>query len=223
MEQLGATIRHNADSASQANQLAVGASRVAAQGGEVVSQVVRTMHDINASSQKIADIIGVIDGIAFQTNILALNAAVEAARAGEQGRGFAVVADEVRKLAERTSTATVQIEQVIAGIQTETQGTVDAMSRVSTQVDSGVGLVMDASESLRTINQGTAETLGQIRSVAEATTEQSAASTAIAQEVEQIAQMVEGTSESMRSAVSAVEQLEQLSRDLHQMVARFRV
>jgi len=82
---------------------------------------------------------------------------------------------------------------------------------------------MDASESLRTINQGTAETLGQIRSVAEATTEQSAASTAIAQEVEQIAQMVEGTSESMRSAVSAVEQLEQLSRDLHQMVARFRV
>ena len=90
MEQLGATIRHNADSASQANQLAVGASRVAAQGGEVVSQVVRTMHDINASSQKIADIIGVIDGIAFQTNILALNAAVEAARAGEQGRGFAV-------------------------------------------------------------------------------------------------------------------------------------
>jgi len=103
MEQLGATIRHNADSASQANQLAVGASRVAAQGGEVVSKVVSTMQDINTSSQKIADIIGVIDGIAFQTNILALNAAVEAARAGEQGRGFAVVAAEVRNLAQRTA------------------------------------------------------------------------------------------------------------------------
>ena len=113
MEQLGATIRHNADNANQANQLAVGASQVATRGGEVVSQVVSTMQDIQASSSKISDIIGVIDGIAFQTNILALNAAVEAARAGEQGRGFAVVAAEVRNLAQRTAAEAKAIKELI--------------------------------------------------------------------------------------------------------------
>src|SRR5690606_19071211 len=105
MEQLGSTVRQNASNAHQANQLALEASTVAAQGGDVVSQVVNTMQGINDSSRKIADIIGVIDGIAFQTNILALNAAVEAARAGEQGRGFAVVASEVRSLAQRSAEA----------------------------------------------------------------------------------------------------------------------
>ena len=99
MEQLGATVRQNADSAKQANQLALNASETAIEGGKVVGQVVETMRGINESSRKIVDIIGVIDAIAFQTNILALNAAVEAARAGEQGRGFAVVASEVRSLA----------------------------------------------------------------------------------------------------------------------------
>jgi methyl-accepting chemotaxis protein len=105
MEQLTGTVRRSADAASQANQLASSAAEVAARGGVVVSQVVTTMDEINASSRKIADIIGVIDGIAFQTNILALNAAVEAARAGEQGRGFAVVATEVRNLAQRSAEA----------------------------------------------------------------------------------------------------------------------
>ncbi|MDM0084086.1 methyl-accepting chemotaxis protein, partial [Variovorax sp. J31P179] len=113
MEELTSTVKQNADNARQANQLAVSASEVAVKGGSVVSQVVDTMGSINASSRKIVDIIGVIDGIAFQTNILALNAAVEAARAGEQGRGFAVVASEVRSLAQRSAAAAKEIKTLI--------------------------------------------------------------------------------------------------------------
>jgi methyl-accepting chemotaxis protein len=114
MEELGATVKQNADSALQANQLAQKASEIAVRGGEVVAQVVDTMKDINTSSRKIFDIISVIDGIAFQTNILALNAAVEAARAGEQGRGFAVVASEVRSLAGRSAEAAKEIKGLIS-------------------------------------------------------------------------------------------------------------
>ncbi|MES9417351.1 methyl-accepting chemotaxis protein, partial [Cutibacterium acnes] len=129
MEELTSTVKQNADNARQANQLAASASDVASQGGEVVGQVVQTMEGITESSNRIADIITVIDGIAFQTNILALNAAVEAARAGEQGRGFAVVASEVRSLAQRSATAAKEIkvligdsvEQVRAGEQTVSQ------------------------------------------------------------------------------------------------------
>ncbi|MGY1411268.1 MULTISPECIES: methyl-accepting chemotaxis protein, partial [unclassified Luteimonas] len=113
MEELTSTVRQNADNARQANQLAIGAVDVASQGGEVVGKVVQTMSAISESSNRIADIIGVIDGIAFQTNILALNAAVEAARAGEQGRGFAVVAAEVRSLAQRSAGAAKEIKTLI--------------------------------------------------------------------------------------------------------------
>ena len=123
MEQLGATVQQNADSAAQANQLALKAAQVAVQGGAVVDQVVGTMQDISDSSRKIADIIGVIDGIAFQTNILALNAAVEAARAGEHGRGFAVVASEVRALAGRSAEAAHEIKALIgASVERVAQG-----------------------------------------------------------------------------------------------------
>ena len=144
MEQLGATVKQNSDNAREADELAKSASTVAAQGGVVVSQVVETMRDIQASSKKIADIIGVIDGIAFQTNILALNAAVEAARAGEQGRGFAVVATEVRSLAGRSAEAAKEIKSLIgASVERVEQGTVlaDKAGATMTEVVTSINRV----------------------------------------------------------------------------------
>jgi methyl-accepting chemotaxis protein len=146
MEQLGTTVKQNADNAQQANQLAQGASAVAIQGGEVVGQVVQTMKGISDSSKRIADIIGTIDGIAFQTNILALNAAVEAARAGEQGRGFAVVAAEVRSLAQRSAEAAKEIKSLIsASVERVEQGTtlVDQAGRTMDQVVASIRRVTD--------------------------------------------------------------------------------
>src|SRR5512139_3251709 len=129
MEQMTSTVKHNADTAGQANLLSASAREAAADGGQAVSQVVATMSGITSSSRKIADIIGVIDGIAFQTNILALNAAVEAARAGEQGRGFAVVASEVRNLAQRSAAAAKEIKALIE----DSVGKVDSGTRLVDQ------------------------------------------------------------------------------------------
>ena len=147
MEEVGSTVRHNADSAAQANQMAQGASAVALRGGEVVGQVVQTMQGINDSSRKISDIIGVIDGIAFQTNILALNAAVEAARAGEQGRGFAVVASEVRSLAQRSATAAKEIKALIDDSVTS----VETGSRLVGQAGSTMNEVVESVKRVSTI------------------------------------------------------------------------
>jgi methyl-accepting chemotaxis protein len=145
-KQLSATVKQNADSARQANQLALSASTTAVQGGEVVAEVVSTMKGINESSRKIADIIQVIEGISFQTNILALNAAVEAARAGDQGRGFAVVASEVRSLAGRSAEAAKEIKSLInASVERVEQGTVlvDRAGATMTEVVSGIKRVTD--------------------------------------------------------------------------------
>ena len=181
MEQLSATVRQNADSAAQANQLAQSASSTAIQGGEVVAQVVATMKDINDSSKKIADIIQVIDGIAFQTNILALNAAVEAARAGEQGRGFAVVASEVRSLAGRSAEAAKDIKRLInTSVEKVEQGTaqVDQAGVTMGEVVAGIKRVTDLmgeiSAASREQSQGVAQ-VGEAVTQMDQVTQQNAA------------------------------------------------
>jgi methyl-accepting chemotaxis protein len=157
MEQLTGTVRQSAEAASQANQLASSAAEVAARGGAVVSQVVSTMEEINASSRKISDIIGVIDGIAFQTNILALNAAVEAARAGEQGRGFAVVATEVRSLAQRSAEAAKEIKTLIGASVDRVENGSRLVAAAGTTMSEIVGSVQRVSDIIAEITAGASE------------------------------------------------------------------
>ena len=209
MEELGSTIRHNADNASQASRLAASASQVAAQGGDVVAQVVSTMHNINGSSQKIADIIGVIDGIAFQTNILALNAAVEAARAGEQGRGFAVVASEVRNLATRSAGAAQEIKTLI-------QASVE-------RVQAGSELAHNAGGTM-------AEVVSSIRSVSELMQEISHASSSQTNDMLNVTQAIVRMDEATQQNAALVEEsaaaagsLSTQARELVQAVAVFRL
>jgi methyl-accepting chemotaxis protein len=185
MEELGSTVRLNADNARTANQLAMTASSVAVQGGDVVAEVVETMKDINASSNKIADIISVIDGIAFQTNILALNAAVEAARAGEQGRGFAVVASEVRNLAGRSAEAAKEIKTLI-------------MASVE-RVEKGTQLVDKAGVTM-------SEVVGSIRRVTDIMGEISAASGEQSQGVAQVAEAITHMDQTTQQNAALVEE-----------------
>ena len=205
MEQLGATVKLNADNAKQANQLALGASTVAIKGGEVVSQVVTTMKGINDSSKKIADIISVIDGIAFQTNILALNAAVEAARAGEQGRGFAVVASEVRSLAGRSANAAKEIKGLInASVERVEQGTrlVDQAGVTMTEVVSSIKRVTDI---MREISAASSEQSAGVAQVGEAIMQMDRATqqnAALVEESAAAAESLKGQAEQLVSAVS---------------------
>ena len=187
MEELGSTVRQNADNARTANQLAMNASTVAAQGGEVVAEVVETMKGINASSNKIADIISVIDGIAFQTNILALNAAVEAARAGEQGRGFAVVASEVRSLAGRSAEAAKEIKSLImASVERVEQGTllVDKAGNTMTEVVTAIRRVTDI---MGEISAASSEQSAGVDQIGEAVTQMDQATQQNAALVEEMA------------------------------------
>lgn len=209
MEELTSTVRQSADSATQANQLASSAAKVAQRGGEVVSQVVATMDEINASSKKIADIISVIDGIAFQTNILALNAAVEAARAGEQGRGFAVVASEVRSLAGRSAQAAKEIKNLI-GVSVE-------------KVDSGSRLVADAGKTMTEIVSSVKRVSDIIGEISAASAEQSDGISRVNTSVMELDHMTQQNAALVEQSAAAAESLREQAQRLAQLVTTFKL
>ena len=209
MEQLGSTVRQNADNASQANQLAQSASTVAIQGGAVVGEVVETMKGINDSSRRIADIIGTIDGIAFQTNILALNAAVEAARAGEQGRGFAVVASEVRSLAQRSAEAAKEIKSLITA-------SVEQVDQGSALVGKAGATMQDVVDSIRRVT----DIMGEISS---ASSEQSAGVSQVGEAVSQMDQVTQQNAALVEESAAAAESLKVQAQHLVESVVRFKL
>jgi methyl-accepting chemotaxis protein len=209
MEQLTSTVKQNADNARQANQLAVSASSVAEKGGTVVSQVVQTMGSIKESSSKVVDIIGVIDGIAFQTNILALNAAVEAARAGEQGRGFAVVASEVRSLAQRSAAAAKEIKELIG----DSVDKVDAGSRLVDEAGQTMGLIVTSIKQV-------ADIMGEITA---ATQEQSNGIEEVNQAITQMDEMTQQNAALVEEAAAAAESMQEQAQKLAAAVAIFKL
>ena len=209
MDELSSTVKQNADNAKQANQLALGASTVAIKGGEVVSQVVTTMKGINDSSKKIADIIGVIDGIAFQTNILALNAAVEAARAGEQGRGFAVVASEVRSLAGRSADAAKEIKTLI--------------SASVERVEQGTALVNQAGATMREVVDSIKRVTDIMGEISAASTEQSAGVAQVGEAVTQMDQATQRNAALVEESAAAAESLKAQARQLVSAVSVFKL
>jgi methyl-accepting chemotaxis protein len=209
MEELTSTVKQNADNARQANQLAVSASEVAAKGGAVVSEVVDTMGAINESARKIVDIIAVIDGIAFQTNILALNAAVEAARAGEQGRGFAVVASEVRNLAQRSAAAAKEIKVLI-------DNSVE-------KVDAGSKLVDQAGATMQEVVQAISRVTDIVSEISAASAEQTTGIEQVQQAVMQMDQTTQQNSALVEESAAASESLREQAEKLTQVVSVFRV
>jgi len=236
IEEMTVSINHISDSAkdTQENSLASvalseeGFSRIQLASHEI-NEIAASVNNASARIRKleeranqISSIAGVIKDIAGQTNLLALNAAIEAARAGETGRGFAVVADEVRKLAERTAKATVEIEGMISGVQSDTVEVVGVMDAALPQVVAGVKASEGAANSLSQIKEGAQLTLTRVREVAESTKEQSIASDNIAQRVEEIASMVEETTAAMKSTAETAVDMEKIASELNVLVSRFR-
>ncbi|WP_322114268.1 methyl-accepting chemotaxis protein [Aquabacterium sp. A7-Y] len=209
MEQLTATVAQSAQASRQASQLATSAAEVARRGGELVTRVVATMDEINGSSKKIADIIGVIDGIAFQTNILALNAAVEAARAGEQGRGFAVVASEVRSLAGRSANAAKEIKTLI-GLSVD-------------RVEVGSALVNDAGATMREIVESVQRVTDMIAEISAASTEQADGISHVKTAVDQLDQMTQQNASLVEQSSAAADSLQSHALQLAQAVESFRL
>jgi len=209
MEQLGATVRQNAENAQQADRVAKQSADMATRGGEVVGAVVETMQGISESSRRIADIINVIDGIAFQTNILALNAAVEAARAGEQGRGFAVVASEVRSLAGRSAEAAKQIKQLIQ----------DSVERV----EQGGALVQRAGSTMDEVVSGVARVNSLMGAISSASSEQSAGVTQIGEAVGQLDRVTQQNAALVEQMAAAAASLQNQAGALVEAVAVFRL
>ncbi len=209
MAELSSTVAHNADTAKQAASMATAASEVAVQGGTAVGRVVSTMHEISESSRKISDIIGVIDGIAFQTNILALNAAVEAARAGEQGRGFAVVATEVRALAQRSGQAAKEIKQLITA-STE-------------KVEAGGAQVADAGRTMDAIVHHVQRVSGLISEISAATVQQTAGIGQVEQAVSQLDEMTQQNAALVEQSAAAADSLRGQARELVEGAGVFRL
>ncbi|TAK84022.1 MAG: HAMP domain-containing protein [Aquabacterium sp.] len=209
MEQMSATVRHTADHAEQAAGIAADNAQAAVRGGEVISELVRTMSEIHASSGKIADIIGTIDGIAFQTNILALNAAVEAARAGEQGKGFAVVASEVRALAQRSAAAAREIKTLItASVET---------------IDSGSGVVQVAGTSMQGMVSHAERIAGLLREISTGAREQSTGVSQIGQAVQELDRSAQQNAALVEQTAAASTSLKDQARRLAEEVSRFRL
>jgi methyl-accepting chemotaxis protein len=209
MEELTGTVKQNAQNAVEANQLAISASSVAVEGGKVVESVVQTMEAINDSSKKIADIIGVIDGIAFQTNILALNAAVEAARAGDQGRGFAVVATEVRSLAQRSAAAAKEIKELIGNSQTK--------------VGEGARLVEGAGKTMAEVVTSVKKVADIIAEISSASLEQSTGIEQVNQAIAQMDQVTQQNAALVEEAAAAAESMEEQARGLITTIGVFKL
>jgi methyl-accepting chemotaxis protein len=208
MTELTGTVQHNADNATQANQLAREAARIASQGGVVVGNVVTTMDSINESSRKVVEIISVIDNIAFQTNILALNAAVEAARAGEQGRGFAVVATEVRNLAQRAASAAGEIKMLIG----------DSVDKI----EDGSQLVAKAGQTMREIVQAVQGVTAIMGEITAASVEQSAGIAQVNHAISQMDEVTQQNAALVEEAAAGAESLEEEARKLSVTVSNFK-